>query len=68
MNCCRRRPHFGFLSDPKAPAHELGVKDAQAAASAIGGTTEVLTAATGGEIDAVFARIAGYVSYGTELA
>jgi putative ABC transport system substrate-binding protein len=50
--------HFGFLSDPKAPAHELLVKDAQAAASAIGGTIEVLTASTSGEIDASFTRLA----------
>jgi putative ABC transport system substrate-binding protein len=50
--------HFGFLTDPKVPTHELNVKDAQAAASAIGGTIEVLTASTSGEIDAVFARIA----------
>jgi hypothetical protein len=50
--------HFGFLSDLKLPGHELLVKDAQAAASAIGGSIEVLTASTSGEIDAVFARIA----------
>jgi putative ABC transport system substrate-binding protein len=50
--------HFGFLSDPKAPIHELAIKDAQAAASAIGGTIEVLTASTTGEIDAAFVRIA----------
>ena len=50
--------HFGFLSDPKVQAHESLVKDAQTAASAIGGTIEVLTASTSGEIDAVFARIA----------
>jgi putative tryptophan/tyrosine transport system substrate-binding protein len=36
--------HFGFLSDSKAPIHELAVKDAQAAASAIGGTIDILTA------------------------
>jgi putative ABC transport system substrate-binding protein len=29
--------HFGFLSDPKVSVHELLVKDAQGAASAIGG-------------------------------
>jgi putative ABC transport system substrate-binding protein len=50
--------HFGFLSDLKLPGHELLVKDAQAAASAIGCSIEVLTASTSGEIDAVFARIA----------
>jgi putative tryptophan/tyrosine transport system substrate-binding protein len=50
--------HFGFLSDPKTPTHELVVKDAQAAASAIGGTIDILTATTTAEIDAVFVRIA----------
>jgi putative tryptophan/tyrosine transport system substrate-binding protein len=50
--------HFGFLSDPKARVHELMVKDARAAASAIGGRIEVLTASTTGEIDTVFARLA----------
>jgi putative ABC transport system substrate-binding protein len=50
--------HFGFLSDPKALIHELAVKDAQAAASAIGVTIEVLTASTSGEINTAFARIA----------
>jgi hypothetical protein len=38
--------------------HELIVKDAQAAVSAIGGTIEVLTASTNDEIDTVFARLA----------
>ena len=52
--------HFGFLSDPKVyrPVHELRVKDAHAAASAIGGSIEVLTASTSGEIDTVLARTA----------
>jgi putative ABC transport system substrate-binding protein len=51
--------HFGVLSDPKAgPAHELTIKDAQDAASAIGGSIDVLTASTSREIDAAFARIA----------
>ena len=50
--------HFGVLSDPKSPVHELIVKDAQAAASSIGVTIEVLTASTGGQIDTVFARLA----------
>jgi len=50
--------HFGLLSDLRFPAHELIVKDAQAAASAIGGTIEVLTASTSGEIDTAFARLA----------
>jgi ABC-type uncharacterized transport system substrate-binding protein len=44
--------HFGFLSDPKAPVHELVVKDAQAAASAIGGTIDILTASTTARADA----------------
>jgi putative ABC transport system substrate-binding protein len=50
--------HFGLLSDPRALVHESAVKDAQAAASAIGCSIEVLTASTGGEIDGAFARIA----------
>jgi putative ABC transport system substrate-binding protein len=50
--------HFGFLSDPKTPTHELNVKDAQAAASKIGGSIDVLTASTSREIDAAFVRIA----------
>ena len=49
--------HFGFLSNPKTPVHELAVKDVQTAASAIGGTIEVLTASTSSEIDTVFARL-----------
>ena len=50
--------HFGVLSDPRMPVHEEVVKGAQAAASAIGGTIDILTASTSGEIDAVFVRIA----------
>jgi putative ABC transport system substrate-binding protein len=50
--------HFGFLSNPNNAVYELVVKDAQAAASAIGGAIDILTASTRGEIDAVFARIA----------
>jgi hypothetical protein len=50
--------HFGFLIDPRGLARELRVKEAQAAASAIGGTIEVLTASTSGDIDTVFARLA----------
>jgi putative ABC transport system substrate-binding protein len=49
---------FAFLSDPTAVNRELIVKDAQTAASAIGGTIDILTASTTGEIDAVFVRIA----------
>jgi putative ABC transport system substrate-binding protein len=50
--------HFGLLSDPKAQGHDSAVKDAQAAASAIGCSIEVLSASTSGEIDGAFARIA----------
>jgi ABC-type uncharacterized transport system substrate-binding protein len=50
--------HFGVLSNPQNPLHELVVKETQAAASGIGGTIEVLTASTGGEIDSVFGRLA----------
>jgi putative ABC transport system substrate-binding protein len=50
--------HFGLLSDLKTPVHNVIVKDAQAAASAIGGTIEVLTASTSDEIDIAFARLA----------
>jgi hypothetical protein len=53
-----RASHFGLLSDPSLPGHEVVVKDAQAAASAIGGSIEVLPASTSSEIDAVFAHIA----------
>ena len=49
--------HFGFLSNPKTPVHELAVKDVQAAGSAIGGTIEVFTASTNSEIDTVFALL-----------
>jgi putative tryptophan/tyrosine transport system substrate-binding protein len=50
--------HFGLLSDPKGPVHELIVKDAQSATLAIGGTIEDLTASTSSEIDTVFFRLA----------
>jgi putative tryptophan/tyrosine transport system substrate-binding protein len=50
--------HFGLLSVLNSPVHELIVKDAQAAASSIGVTIEVLTASTSGQIDTVFARLA----------
>jgi putative ABC transport system substrate-binding protein len=49
--------HFGVLSNPKGGIHESVVKDIQAAASVIGRTFEVLTASTGREINAVFARL-----------
>ena len=51
--------HFGVLSDPNAgPAHELTIKNAQDAASAIGGSIDILNASTGRQIDAAFVRIA----------
>jgi putative ABC transport system substrate-binding protein len=51
--------HFCVLSDPNAgPAHELTIKNAQDAASAIGGSIDILTASTGRQIDAAFVRIA----------
>src|SRR5262249_35132671 len=50
--------HFGVLSDPKSPVHEVTIKGAQAAASAIGDTIEVLTASSSGEINAAFAQFA----------
>jgi putative ABC transport system substrate-binding protein len=49
---------FGLLSDLNSPVHNAIVKDAQAAASAIGGTIEVLTASTNDEIDTAFAGLA----------
>jgi putative ABC transport system substrate-binding protein len=49
--------HFGVLSNPKAPVHELVAKDVSAAASIIGVTVEVMTASARDEIDAVFARL-----------
>jgi putative ABC transport system substrate-binding protein len=50
--------HFGLLSNPKNLTHELVVKEAQAAASSISGTIEVLAASTSGETDSLFARLA----------
>ena len=49
---------FGLLSDLNSPVHDIIVKDAQAAASAIDGTIEVLTASTNDEIDTAFAGLA----------
>jgi putative ABC transport system substrate-binding protein len=40
--------HFGLLQGPKSAVQELIAKDAQAAASVIGGTIEILTASTSG--------------------
>jgi putative ABC transport system substrate-binding protein len=53
-----RASHFGLLSDPKLPGHGVVVKDAQAAASAIGATIEVSTASNSSEINAAFAQLA----------
>jgi putative ABC transport system substrate-binding protein len=50
--------HFGVLSNPLNGNHDFVVKGAQAGASAIGLTIDILTASTTREIDAVFARIA----------
>jgi putative ABC transport system substrate-binding protein len=51
--------YFGVLSNPRfAGAHELFIRDAQSAASAVGCTIAVLTASTGDEIDSVFAHLA----------
>jgi putative ABC transport system substrate-binding protein len=50
--------HFGLLQFSSSPVQEPMVKDAQATASAIGGTIEVLTASTSGEINRAFARLA----------
>jgi putative ABC transport system substrate-binding protein len=50
--------YVGVLSNPKnAAVHEQFIRGAQAAASAIGCTIEVLTAGTGDEIDSVFMRL-----------
>jgi putative ABC transport system substrate-binding protein len=50
--------HFGFLSNSQNPNHESLAREVQAAALAIGGTVEVLSASTSREIDAAFARMA----------
>jgi putative ABC transport system substrate-binding protein len=50
--------HFGFLSKMQNSNYESVVKEAQAAASVIGGTIDILSAGTSREIDAVFAQIA----------
>jgi putative ABC transport system substrate-binding protein len=50
--------HLGMLSNPKAIIHEAIIKDARAAASALGRTIEILTADNNSdEIAAVFARL-----------
>ena len=50
--------HFGVLINPKHLTQNDIVKNAQAAASAIGCTIDVLTASTGAEIDDMAARLA----------
>jgi putative ABC transport system substrate-binding protein len=47
---------FGVLVNPRAPAFEADVANAQAAAKIMGLSLEVLTASTDREIDAAFAR------------
>jgi putative tryptophan/tyrosine transport system substrate-binding protein len=47
--------HFAMLAHPNNPIPELMFRDAQAAAAAIGGQFEVLTASTNREIDEAFA-------------
>jgi putative ABC transport system substrate-binding protein len=49
---------FAVLVNPNGSAPELQIKDAQAAASAIGRPIEVLTAGTNRDIDAAFASLA----------
>jgi putative ABC transport system substrate-binding protein len=48
---------FGVLSNPKNPIHEFIVRDAKAAATAIGATIEILPASNGAEIDAGLAPL-----------
>jgi len=48
---------FGVLSNTKNPLHEIIVRDAQAAAAAIGVAIEVLPASTGAEIDTGLTRL-----------
>ena len=50
--------HFGMLSNPTSASHESILKDAQAAVAVMGRKIETLTATSGGEIDAAFARLA----------
>ena len=47
--------HFAVLAHPNNPIRELVIRDAQAAAAAIGRQIEVLTASTNREIDGAFA-------------
>ena len=49
--------HFGVLVSSRSVIHETIVTETQAAASAIGGTIEVLDVSTSSKIDEVFARI-----------
>jgi putative ABC transport system substrate-binding protein len=50
--------HFGVLGNPQSGTHESFVREAQAAAAALGVTVEFLNASTRGEMDAAFARLA----------
>ena len=47
--------HFAVLAHPNNPTRELVIRDAQAAAAAIGRQMEVLTVSTNREIDGAFA-------------
>jgi ABC-type uncharacterized transport system substrate-binding protein len=49
--------HFALLVEPGAPSTKFVIRDAQVAASAIGGQIEVLSAGTNAEIDAAFASL-----------
>ena len=53
----RSAVHFGVLATSRSAIHETIVKEAQAAATAIGGTIEVLDVSTSSEIDEVFTRL-----------
>jgi len=52
-----RAAHFAMLVKPGNPANDALIRDAQAAALAIGGNIEVFTASTNHEIDAAFTGI-----------
>src|SRR6266852_2754416 len=52
-----RAAHVGILTNPTSALREAIAKDTQAAAAALGLTVEILYAATGGEIDSLFARL-----------
>src|SRR5262249_7926646 len=50
--------HFAALSNPQNMAHASIMEAVQSAAPALGKTIEILSASTGDEIDAAFARVA----------